>query len=139
MNTNGHNPQRQAMPVDRSGITHKVEIGNPPQEGYIIANLDEKGHFKEMFLHGFGKEGSTLMGWTQVSALLFSIAMQYGCDLEVLANKLSQMKFEPNGATNNPEIPYVRSMPDYIVRWLALRFGTDELNARLKETAKTHA
>ena len=51
-----------------------------------------------------------------------SIALQYGVPLETLVRKFSYMRFDPEGITGNPEIPFAKSMPDYIMRWLASRF-----------------
>ena len=55
-------------------------------------------------------------------ATAISIALQYGVPLETLVQKFSYMRFEPEGITQNPEIPFAKSMPDYIMRWLASRF-----------------
>jgi len=55
-------------------------------------------------------------------ATAISIALQYGVPLETLVRKFSYMRFEPEGITGNPEIPFAKSMPDYIMRWLASRF-----------------
>ena len=55
-------------------------------------------------------------------ATAISIALQYGVPLETLVQKFSYMRFEPEGITANPEIPFAKSMPDYIMRWLASRF-----------------
>ena len=55
-------------------------------------------------------------------ATSISIALQYGVPLETLVQKFSYMRFEPEGITTNPEIPFAKSMPDYIMRWLASRF-----------------
>lgn len=128
-------PER--MPVDREGRTVKLEvrdrIDGQLQEGYITANIDDKGDFKELFLQGFGKDGSTLYGWTQTVAILFSLGLQAGMDLEDVALKLAHQSFPPNGTTNDPDIPWCASVPDYIVRKLALWFGSDELNAKLRQ------
>jgi ribonucleoside-diphosphate reductase alpha chain len=113
--------QRRKMPMNRKGITHKVNVQG--QEGYVIANVQEDGSLGEIFLHGFGKSGSTLDGWVQVCAILFSTAIQYGAELPMLIRKISHTKFEPFGETDNPEIPHCRSVPDYIMKYLALRFG----------------
>src|SRR5437870_2605638 len=69
-----------------------------------------------------GKEGSTLRGMMNAFATSVSIALQYGVPLETLVRKFSYMGFDPEGATGNPEIPFAKSMPDYIMRWLASRF-----------------
>src|SRR5260370_33213078 len=55
-------------------------------------------------------------------ATAISIALQYGVPLETLVQKFSYMRFEPEGITTNPEIPFAKSMPDYIMRWRASRF-----------------
>src|SRR5437588_10584335 len=76
----------------------------------------------EIFLTDIGKEGSTLRGMMNAFATSVSIALQYGVPLETLCRKFSYMRFDPEGATGNPEIPFAKSMPDYIMRWLASRF-----------------
>ena len=76
----------------------------------------------EIFLTDIGKEGSTLRGMMNAFATAISIALQYGVPLETLVRKFSYMRFEPEGITSNPEIPFAKSMPDYIMRWLASRF-----------------
>jgi len=55
-------------------------------------------------------------------ATAISIALQYGVPLDTLVRKFAYMRFEPEGITTNPEIPFAKSMPDYIMRWLASRF-----------------
>ena len=128
-------PNRRPMPVTRTGFTEKVEIHDETtghwHEGYIIANRYADGTLGEVFLQGFGKEGSTLEGWVQLAAILFSTALQYGAEFEVLARKISHMKFPPYGPTSNPQIPHCRSVPDYIMHWLVLKFGTAKLRGEL--------
>ena len=82
----------------------------------------EDGTVGEIFLTDVGKEGSTLRGMMNSFATAISIALQYGVPLETLVQKFSYMRFEPEGITQNPEIPFAKSMPDYIMRWLASRF-----------------
>jgi ribonucleoside-diphosphate reductase alpha chain len=64
-------------------------------------------------------------------ATAISIALQYGVPLETLVRKVSYMRFEPEGMTSNPEIPFAKSMPDYIMRWLASRFLDADLQEEL--------
>ena len=64
-------------------------------------------------------------------ATAISIALQYGVPLETLVRKFSYMRFEPEGMTSNPEIPFAKSMPDYIMRWLASRFLDVDLQEEL--------
>jgi ribonucleoside-diphosphate reductase alpha chain len=113
-------PHRKRMPRERQSITHKFSIGG--HEGYITAGMYEDGSVGEIFLTDIGKEGSTLRGMMNSFATAISIALQYGVPLETLVRKFSYMRFEPEGITGNPEIPFAKSMPDYITRWLASRF-----------------
>src|SRR6202453_4323296 len=113
-------PRRKRMPRERQSITHKFSIGG--HEGYITAGMYEDGSVGEIFLTDIGKEGSTLRGMMNSFATAISIALQYGVPLETLVQKFRYMRFEPEGITGNPEIPFAKSMPDYIMRWLASRF-----------------
>ncbi|MEA2226602.1 MAG: ribonucleoside-diphosphate reductase alpha chain, partial [Solirubrobacteraceae bacterium] len=113
-------PARKRMPRERQSITHKFSIGG--HEGYITAGMYEDGTIGEIFLTDIGKEGSTLRGMMNSFATSISIALQYGVPLETLVQKFSYMRFDPEGITQNPEIPFAKSMPDYIMRWLASRF-----------------
>ncbi len=117
------------MPRERQSITHKFSIGG--HEGYITAGMYEDGTVGEIFLTDIGKEGSTLRGMMNAFATAISIALQYGVPLETLVRKFSYMRFEPEGMTTNPEIPFAKSMPDYIMRWLASRFLDADLQEEL--------
>ncbi len=116
-------PVRKRMPAERESITHKFSIAG--QEGYITAGKYPDGSVGEIFLTDIGKEGSTLRGMMNAFATAVSIGLQYGVPLEVLVNKFSYMRFDPEGMTRNQEIPFAKSMPDYIMRWLASRFIDD--------------
>jgi ribonucleoside-diphosphate reductase alpha chain len=122
-------PKRRRMPRERSSLTHKFSIGG--HEGYITAGMYEDGTVGEIFLTDIGKEGSTLRGMMNSFATAISIALQYGVPLETLVRKFSYMRFEPEGMTSNPEIPFAKSMPDYIMRWLASRFLDVDLQEEL--------
>jgi ribonucleoside-diphosphate reductase alpha chain len=122
-------PKRRRMPRERQSITHKFSIGG--HEGYITAGMYEDGSVGEIFLTDIGKEGSTLRGMMNAFATAISLALQYGVPLETLVRKFSYMRFEPEGMTSNPEIPFSKSMPDYIMRWLASRFLDADLQEEL--------
>src|ERR1019366_5948829 len=122
-------PKRHRMPRERNSITHKFSLGG--HEGYITAGMYEDGTVGEIFLTDIGKEGSTLRGMMNAFATAISIALQYGVPLETLVQKFSYMRFEPEGITTNPEIPFAKSMPDYIMRWLASRFMDVDLQEEL--------
>ncbi|OLE38363.1 MAG: ribonucleoside-diphosphate reductase, adenosylcobalamin-dependent [Actinobacteria bacterium 13_1_20CM_3_68_9] len=116
-------PVRRRMPRERESITHKFSIAG--HEGYVTAGKYEDGSVGEIFLTDIGKEGSTLRGMMNAFATAISIGLQYGVPLEVFVRKFSYMRFDPEGITNNPEIPFAKSMPDYLMRWLASRFIDD--------------
>jgi ribonucleoside-diphosphate reductase alpha chain len=116
-------PIRKKMPRERESITHKFSIAG--HEGYITAGKYEDGSVGEIFLTDIGKEGSTLRGMLNAFATAISIGLQYGVPLETFVRKFSYMRFDPEGITQNPEIPFAKSMPDYIMRWLASRFVED--------------
>ena len=72
------------------------------------------------------KEGSTISGLMDGFATAISIALQYGVPLRSLVDKFSHTRFEPSGFTKNPEIPIAKSITDYIFRWLASKFLSEE-------------
>lgn len=120
----------------REGHTVKLEITDGAgfiHEGYITANFAADGTLREVFLAGFGKEGSTLDGWVQVAAILLSLALQAGSDFVGIAGRLGQMKFEPYGVTNDPRIPYAPSVPAYIVAWIALKHSDPRVVTAMEE------
>ena len=117
------------MPRERQSITHKFSVGG--HEGYITAGEYEDGTLGEVFLTDVGKEGSTIKGLMNAFATSISIGLQYGVPLETLVRKFAYVRFEPEGYTGNPEIPFAKSMPDYIMRWLAARYGDADLHEEL--------
>jgi len=116
-------PERKRMPRERESITHKFSIAG--HEGYITAGKYEDGSVGEIFLTDIGKEGSTMRGLMNAFATAISLGLQYGVPLEDFVRKFSYMRFEPEGITGNPEIPFAKSLPDYIMRWVASRFVED--------------
>jgi ribonucleoside-diphosphate reductase alpha chain len=88
------------------------------------------------------KEGSTLSGILDGFALSVSIGLQYGVPLKALVDKLINTRFEPSGYTGHPEIPYAKSILDYMARWLGGHFiSADYLtrNAVVAEAAPQFA
>ncbi|HEX2163060.1 MAG TPA: vitamin B12-dependent ribonucleotide reductase [Thermoanaerobaculia bacterium] len=115
--------ERRAVRVkladERQAVTHKFSVAE--HEGYITVGLYENGQPGEIFLT-MAKQGSTVSGLVDSFATVVSIALQYGVPLATLVDKLSHTRFEPAGMTKNPEIPFAKSITDYIARWLASRF-----------------
>ncbi len=116
-------PIRRRLPVDCKSVRHKFEIAG--QKGYIHTGFYEDGKVGEIFIR-MAKEGSTISGLMDTIATLTSIALQYGVPLEALVNKFSHVRFEPSGMTSNPQIPFAKSLTDYIFRYLGTRFLTRE-------------
>jgi ribonucleoside-diphosphate reductase alpha chain len=120
-------PYRRRLPDERKAITHKFSIGG--HEGYITAGMYEDGSPGEIFIV-MAKEGSAVSGLMDAFATAISMALQYGVPLKVLCNKFTHSRFEPSGFTNNPRIPFAKSIMDYIFRWLALKFLPKEEQLR---------
>jgi ribonucleoside-diphosphate reductase alpha chain len=118
--------RRRRLPDERQAITHKFSIGG--HEGYITVGMYEDGSPGEIFVV-MSKEGSVVSGLMDGFATAISLALQYGVPLKVLASKFSHTRFEPSGFTQNPEIPIAKSILDYLFRWLASRFLSDEEQA----------
>jgi len=112
-------PRRRKLPQERMAIAHKFSIAG--HEGYLHVGMYDDGSPGEIFIK-MSKEGSTLSGVMDTLALSLSMNLQYGVPLEVLCEKLVGARFEPMGMTGNKEIPMVKSIMDYLGRWLALKF-----------------
>ncbi|HLQ76233.1 MAG TPA: vitamin B12-dependent ribonucleotide reductase, partial [Terriglobia bacterium] len=112
-------PVRRHLPVERHSITHKFGVAG--HEGYLTIGMYEDGAPGEIFIV-MAKEGSTLSGVMDSFATTCSMALQYGVPLKVLVDKFSHTRFEPSGFTSNPQVPYAKSVMDYIFRYLASKF-----------------
>ncbi len=121
-------PVQHKMPVERKALTHKFKIAG--HEGYITVGMYDDGSPGEIFIN-MSKEGSTVSGLMDAFARAISYALQYGVPLEVLVNKFTHTRFEPSGFTGNPDIPYAKSITDYIFRWLASKFLSAEKSAQV--------
>ena len=116
-------PVRRKLPDERQALTHKFDIVG--HEGYITVGLFEDGSPGEIFLV-MAKEGSTISGFADAFAQAVSYALQYGVPLQVLVDKFSHVRFEPSGLTKNPDVRLAKSIVDYIFRWMATKFLSDE-------------
>jgi ribonucleoside-diphosphate reductase alpha chain len=112
-------PTRRKLPDERPSITHKFSIGG--HEGYITVGMYEDGMPGEIFIN-MAKEGSTIAGLMDSFATSVSYCLQYGVPLKFLVSKFGHVRFEPSGWTGNPQISYAKSIPDYLFRWLGLKF-----------------
>jgi len=121
-------PVRRRLPNDCQSIRHKFDIAG--HEGYIHVGLYEDGKPGEIFIK-IAKEGSTVSGLMDTIGILTSMALQYGVPLEVLVDKFSHVRFEPSGFTKNPDIPFAKSLIDYIFRFLGCRFLSPEQRSQM--------
>ena len=114
-----YRPVRRKLPDERQSITHKFSIGG--HEGYITVGMYEDGTPGEIFIT-MAKEGSTISGLMDSFATAVSYCLQYGVPLKFFVDKFSHVRFEPSGWTGNPQVPYAKSIMDYIFRWLGAKF-----------------
>ena len=112
-------PTRKRLPKSRPSRTTSFSVAGA--EGYMTAGSYEDGHLGEVFLK-LGKQGSTLAGVMDAFSIAISIALQYGVPLEAFVSKFVNMRFEPAGMTDDPDIRISQSIMDYIFRRLALDY-----------------
>jgi ribonucleoside-diphosphate reductase alpha chain len=127
-------PFRRRLPDTRQSITHKFSVAN--HEGYLTVGLYEDGQPGELFIT-MAKEGSTVGGLMDVIGTCTSMALQYGVPLITLVDKFRHARFEPAGMTSNKDIPFAKSVIDYIFCWMGCQFipGYAEKNMPNRTTA----
>jgi ribonucleoside-diphosphate reductase alpha chain len=108
---------KKRLPQSRPALTTSFRVGDA--EGYITAGSYPDDGLGEMFLK-VSKQGSTLSGIMDAFSIAVSVGLQYGVPLEDYASKFINMKFEPSGMTNDPDIRFASSIVDYVFRRLAL-------------------
>ncbi|MFI4897218.1 MAG: adenosylcobalamin-dependent ribonucleoside-diphosphate reductase [Phycisphaerales bacterium JB059] len=119
---------RRRLSDTRRSLTHKFNVAG--HEGYLTVGLFDDGKPGELFIT-MAKEGSTIGGLMDSLGTSTSVSLQYGVPLESLVRKFTHQRFEPAGMTANREIPFAKSLVDYIFRWLGMEFipGFREANA----------
>jgi ribonucleoside-diphosphate reductase alpha chain len=115
--------QRRRLPEDRTEIGRKFRVGD--YEGYIHVGLYEDGTPGDIFVD-IAKDGTTMAGLMNSLMIAVSMGLQYGVPPEVYVSKLSHMRFEPSGLTNDADIRTAKSIVDYIFRWFGKKFLTPE-------------
>ncbi|MEO8292248.1 MAG: vitamin B12-dependent ribonucleotide reductase [Actinomycetota bacterium] len=108
---------KKRLPQSRPAITTSFQVGGA--EGYITAGSYPDDGLGEIFLKA-SKQGSTLSGIMDAFSIAVSVGLQYGVPLEDYASKFINMKFEPSGMTNDPDIRFASSIVDYVFRRLAI-------------------
>ena len=115
-------PRRRRLPDDRTEIGRKFRVGE--YEGYIhVGVFPEDGTPGDIFVD-IAKDGTTLQGLMNSLMIAVSMGLQYGVPPEVYVSKLSHLRFEPSGPTNDADIRAAKSIVDYIFRWFGKKFLT---------------
>jgi ribonucleoside-diphosphate reductase alpha chain len=119
---------QQHMPRRRTGITTSATIGG--ERFYLTTNGCDDGSLTEVFIQ-WGKQGSTAAGLMDIYAVALSVGLQHGVPLLELIHQGLDTWFAPHGRTDDPEIPRVRSVVDYVARRLAIDWLPYEERARV--------
>ncbi|GGD22295.1 vitamin B12-dependent ribonucleotide reductase [Nocardioides daphniae] len=114
-----YRPTRKRLPKSRVSRTTSFTVGGA--EGYMTSGAHEDGELGEVFLK-LGKQGSTLAGVMDAFSIAVSIGLQYGVPLETYVSKFTNLRFEPAGLTDDPDVRMAQSIMDYIFRRLALDY-----------------
>src|SRR4051794_29409605 len=115
--------QRRRLPDDREEVGRKFRVGD--YEGYIHVGLYEDGSPGDVFVD-IAKDGTTIAGLMNSLCIAVSMGLQYGVPPEVYVSKLTHMRFEPSGLTNDADIRVAKSIVDYVFRWFGKKFLTTE-------------
>ena len=108
---------RRRLPKQRNATVTSFSVGGA--EGYMTASTYPDDGLGEVFLK-LGKQGSTLAGVMDAFSIAISISLQYGVPLRTWVEKFTNMRFEPAGLTDDPDIRIASSVMDYIFRRIAL-------------------
>ncbi|MEV5628791.1 vitamin B12-dependent ribonucleotide reductase [Micromonospora tulbaghiae] len=123
-----YRPVRKRLPKKRPSETISFSVGGA--EGYLTASSYPDDGLGEVFLK-MSKQGSTLAGVMDAFSVAISIGLQYGVPLETYVSKFTNMRFEPAGMTDDPDVRMAASVMDYIFRRLALDFLPYDRRAEL--------
>jgi ribonucleoside-diphosphate reductase alpha chain len=123
-----HQPIRQKLPRSRRGRTFEFRVADC--KGFATIGEYENGQPGEIFLT-VSKQGSTMAGIMDAFAKSISYGLQYGVPLRAFVEAFTNMRFEPAGMTDDPDIRFATSIMDYLFRRLALEYLTYEERAEL--------
>jgi ribonucleoside-diphosphate reductase alpha chain len=121
-------PVRRRLPKKRPSETVSFTVGGA--EGYLTAGSYPDNGLGEIFVK-LGKQGSTLAGVMDAFSMSISVGLQYGIPLEFYVSKFSNLRFEPAGMTDDPDVRIATSVLDYLFRRLALDHLPYEKRAQL--------
>ena len=110
---------RERLPRKRTSTTFSFRVADC--EGYVTIGEYEDGRPGELFVK-VSKQGSTLAGIMDAFSIAVSLGLQHGVPLSTYVRKYANMKFEPSGMTDDPDLRIATSLVDYIFRRLALDY-----------------
>ena len=123
-----YRPVRKRLPKKRPSQTVSFTVGGA--EGYLTSGSYPDDGLGEIFVK-LGKQGSTLAGVMDAFSMSISVGLQYGIPLEFYVSKFSNLRFEPAGMTDDPDVRIATSVMDYLFRRLALDYLPYEKRAQL--------
>ncbi|MGJ7440385.1 vitamin B12-dependent ribonucleotide reductase [Aquipuribacter sp. MA13-6] len=123
-----YRPVRRRLPKKRPASTTSFTVGGA--QGYMISSSYPDDGLGELFLK-MSKQGSTLAGMMDAFSVAVSIGLQYGVPLETYVEKFTNMRFEPAGLTDDPDVRMSASIMDYVFRRLALDYLPFETRSAL--------
>jgi ribonucleoside-diphosphate reductase alpha chain len=123
-----HRPVREKLPRSRKGRTFEFRVADC--KGFATIGEYDDGRPGEVFLT-VSKQGSTLAGIMDAFAKSISYGLQYGVPLRAFVEAFINMRFEPAGMTDDPEIRFASSVMDYLFRKLAMEYMTYQERAEL--------
>ena len=112
-------PIRERLPRRRTSSTFAFRVADC--EGYVTVGEYEDGRPGEVFMK-VSKQGSTLAGIMDAFAIAVSLGLQHGVPLATYVKKYTNMRFEPAGMTDDPDLRIAQSLVDYIFRRLAVDY-----------------
>ena len=121
-------PIRQKLPRSRSARTFEFRVADC--KGFATIGEYANGQPGEIFLT-VSKQGSTLSGIMDAFAKSISYGLQYGVPLRAFVEAFTNMRFDPAGMTDDPDIRFASSIMDYLFRRLALEYLTYDERAEL--------
>ncbi|MET8761730.1 vitamin B12-dependent ribonucleotide reductase [Lentzea sp. NPDC004782] len=123
-----YRPVRKRLPKKRPSQTVSFTVGGA--EGYLTAGSYPDNGLGEVFVK-LGKQGSTLAGVMDAFSMSISVGLQYGIPLEFYVSKFQNLRFEPAGMTDDPDVRIATSVLDYLFRRLALDYLPYDKRAQL--------
>ena len=112
-------PVHEHMPRKRKSSTFSFRVADC--EGYVTVGEFPDGRPGEVFI-SVSKQGSTLAGIMDAFAISVSMGLQHGVPLATFVRHFTNMRFEPAGMTDDPDLRFAASLVDYIFRRLAVEY-----------------